>query len=219
MANKTCIELVPIFSSLTFDEMMEVAGITISRTYKKGEMVYSAGDKNKMLYVIHKGKVKLTRVSASGREQVISVLGPGNFMGELSLFNDEPVTNNAEALEDTTVCIIDGDKLKEIMAKYPTIAFKVLEELSTRLKRAENLIENLGVNDVETRIVEMLLDLADEDGKIELEISKRDLASYMGMSQETLSRKLSYFQDKGWIKLIGHRKIEILDEESLRNLL
>lgn len=199
--------------------MMEVAGITISRTYKKGEMVYSAGDKNKMLYVIHKGKVKLTRVSASGREQVISVLGPGNFMGELSLFNDEPVTNNAEALEDTTVCIIDGDKLKEIMAKYPTIAFKVLEELSTRLKRAENLIENLGVNDVETRIVEMLLDLADEDGKIELEISKRDLASYMGMSQETLSRKLSYFQDKGWIKLIGHRKIEILDEESLRNLL
>ena len=56
-------------------------------------------------------------------------------MGELSLFNDEPITNNAEALEDTTVCIIDGDKLKEIMGKYPTIAFKVLEELSTRLKR------------------------------------------------------------------------------------
>jgi CRP/FNR family transcriptional regulator len=207
--------MVPIFSTLNYDEMMEVASITTSRDYKKGEMIYIAGEKKKTLYVIHKGKVKLTRISPSGKEQIISILGPGDFMGELSLFNDEPITNNAEALEDTTVCIIDGDKLKEIMTKYPTIAFKVLEELSRRLKRAENLIENLGVNDVETRIVQTLLDLADENGVINLDISKKDLAAYMGMSQETLSRKLSYFQDKGLIKQIGHRRIEILDRESL----
>lgn len=207
--------MVPIFSTLNYDEMMEVASITTSRDYKKGEMIYIAGEKKKTLYVIHKGKVKLTRISPSGKEQIISILGPGDFMGELSLFNDEPITNNAEALEDTTVCIIDGDKLKEIMAKYPAIAFKVLEELSRRLKRAENLIENLGVNDVETRIVQTLLDLADENGVINLDISKKDLAAYMGMSQETLSRKLSYFQDKGLIKQIGHRRIEILDKESL----
>lgn len=215
MSNKTCIQMVPIFSTLNYDEMMEVASITTSRDYKKGEMIYIAGEKKKTLYVIHKGKVKLTRISPSGKEQIISILGPGDFMGELSLFNDEPITNNAEALEDTTVCIIDGDKLKEIMAKYPAIAFKVLEELSRRLKRAENLIENLGVNDVETRIVQTLLDLADENGVINLDISKKDLAAYMGMSQETLSRKLSYFQDKGLIKQIGHRRIEILDRESL----
>ncbi len=215
MSNKTCIQMVPIFSTLNYDEMMEVASITTSRDYKKGEMIYIAGEKKKTLYVIHKGKVKLTRISPSGKEQIISILGPGDFMGELSLFNDEPITNNAEALENTTVCIIDGDKLKEIMAKYPTIAFKVLEELSRRLKRAENLIENLGVNDVETRIVQTLLDLADENGVINLDISKKDLAAYMGMSQETLSRKLSYFQDKGLIKQIGHRRIEILDKESL----
>lgn len=215
MSNKTCIQMVPIFSTLNYDEMMEVASITTSRDYKKGEMIYIAGEKKKTLYVIHKGKVKLTRISPSGKEQIISILGPGDFMGELSLFNDEPITNNAEALEDTTVCIIDGDKLKEIMAKYPAIAFKVLEELSRRLKRAENLIENLGVNDVETRIVQTLLDLADENEVINLDISKKDLAAYMGMSQETLSRKLSYFQDKGLIKQIGHRRIEILDRESL----
>ncbi len=215
MSAKTCIQMVPIFSTLNYDEMMEVASITTSRTYKKGEMIYLAGEMKKTLYVIHKGKVKLTRISASGKEQIISILGPGDFMGELSLFNDEPISNNAEALEDTTVCIIDGNKLKEIMEKYPTIAFKVLEELSRRLKRAENLIENLGVHDVETRIVQTLLDLADENGIINLDISKKDLAAYMGMSQETLSRKLSYFQDKGLIKQIGHRRIEILDREGL----
>lgn len=219
MTAKTCIELVPIFSTLTFDEMMEVASITISRRYKKGEMVYLQGEREKKLYVIHKGSVKISRISSSGKEQVIRILGPGEFMGELSLFNDEPNTNNAEAIDDATVCIIDGDKLKNLMAKYPTIAFKVLEELSSRLKRAENLIENLGVKDVESRIAEILLELSDDKGHITLPIKKGDLASHLGMSQETLSRKLSYFQDKGWIELEGHKKIKILDKESLENLL
>lgn len=219
MTAKTCIELVPIFSTLTFDEMMEVASITISRRYKKGEMVYLQGEREKKLYVIHKGSVKISRISSSGKEQVIRILGPGEFMGELSLFNDEPNTNNAEAIDDATVCIIDGDKLKNLMAKYPTIAFKVLEELSSRLKRAENLIENLGVKDVESRIAEILLELSDDKGHITLPIKKGDLASHLGMSQETLSRKLSYFQDKGWIELEGHKKIKILNKESLENLL
>lgn len=216
--DKTCIEIVPIFSNLTYDEMIEIAGITNSREYRKGEMIYMAGDKGEKLFVIHKGKVKITRFSEAGKEQVIRVLGPGDFMGELSLFVHEPLTDNAEALENTTVCVIDGDKLKELMAKYPSIALKVLEELSTRLGKAENLIEHLGIHDVETRIVETLLSLADENGEVILKMSKGDLASHIGMSQETLSRKLSYFQDMGWIKLIGHRKIIILDKASLEAL-
>ena len=216
--DRNCIEIVPIFSSLTYDEMLEVAGITNSREYKKGEMIYMAGDRGDSLFVIHKGKVKITRFSESGKEQVIRVLGPGEFMGELSLFVYENLTDNAEALENTTVCVIAGEKLKELMGKYPSIAFKVLEELSYRLGRAENLIEHLGIHDVESRIVETLLDLAGKDGEITLKMSKGDLASHIGMSQETLSRKLSYFQDMGWIKLIGHRKIIILDKEGLENL-
>ncbi|HSH36270.1 Crp/Fnr family transcriptional regulator [Schnuerera sp.] len=217
--DKTCIEIVPIFNTLTYDEMMEVARITIARRYKKGEMVYMTGDKGERLFVIHKGKVKISRLSHMGKEQVIRILGPGDFMGELSLFVHEPLTDNAEVLEDTTVCVIDGEKLKTLMGKYPTIAFKVMEELSSRLTRAENLIEHLGIHDVETRIVEMLLDLANDEGEVLLNMSKRDLASHIGMSQETLSRKLSYFQDMGWIKLKGHRRIIILDEDELRTLI
>lgn len=217
--DKTCIEIVPIFNTLTYDEMMEVARITIARRYNKGEMVYMTGDKGERLFVIHKGKVKISRLSHMGKEQVIRILGPGDFMGELSLFVHEPLTDNAEVLEDTTVCVIDGEKLKTLMGKYPTIAFKVMEELSSRLTRAENLIEHLGIHDVETRIVEMLLDLANDEGEVLLNMSKRDLASHIGMSQETLSRKLSYFQDMGWIKLKGHRRIIILDEDELRTLI
>lgn len=216
---KTCIEIVPIFNTLTYDEMMEVAMITNSREYKKGEMIYMTGDKGEKLFVIHKGKVKITRFSDLGKEQVIRVLGPGDFMGELSLFVHEPLTDNAEALEDTTACIIDGEKLKGLMVKYPTIALKVLEELSARLEKAENLIEHLGIHNVESRIIDILLDLANDKGEITLKMSKGDLASHIGMSQETLSRKLSYFQDMGWIKLIGHRRIIILDKEALKTLM
>lgn len=215
---KNCIEIVPIFSTLTHEEMMEVAGITSSKTYERGEMIYMAGNKGEKLYVIHTGRVKITRISDSGKEQVLRILGPGEFMGELSLFSTSPLTDNGEVLEKTTVCIISAQKIKELMIKYPPIAFKVMEELSNRLNRAENLIENINLLGVEKRIADTLIKLANEDGEIILNMSKGDLASHIGMSQETLSRKLTSFQDRGLIRLIGHRRILILNGDLLKNV-
>ena len=217
--NRNCIELVPIFNTLNYDEMVEIAMITNSREYERGEMIYTSGDKGEKLFVVHKGKIKITRFSSSGREQIIRILGPGDFMGELSLFAPTPLTDNAQALSKCNVCIIDGEKLKGLMIKYPTIALKILEELSARLGKAENLIESLGLHDVETRIIRILLEMSDDKGEIALKMSKGNLASHIGMSQETLSRKLSYFQERGWIRLEGHRRIIVLDEDSLRALL
>ncbi|MGI6586576.1 MAG: Crp/Fnr family transcriptional regulator [Gracilibacteraceae bacterium] len=212
---RTCIEKVPIFNSLSRDEMQEIAGITSQKTYEKGEMIYMAGDKGEKLQVIHTGKVKIFRLSDSGKEQVIRVLGPGDFMGELSLFSANPRLDNGEALEKTIVCIIAGGKIKAIMQKHPVIAFKVMEELSKRLERAENLIENINLYGVEKRLADNLLAMANDKGEVNLKMSKGDFASYMGMSQETLSRKLSSFQDMGLIKLIGHRRIIILNKKGL----
>lgn len=215
IGGRTCIEKVPIFNSLSRDEMQEIAGITSQKTYEKGEMIYMAGDKGEKLQVIHTGKVKIFRLSDSGKEQVMRVLGPGDFMGELSLFSANPRLDNGEALEKTTVCIIAGEKIKAIMQKHPVIAFKVMEELSKRLERAENLIENINLYGVEKRLADNLLAMANDKGEVILKMSKGDFASYMGMSQETLSRKLSSFQDMGLIKLIGHRRIIILNKKGL----
>jgi CRP-like cAMP-binding protein len=101
------------------------------------------------------------------------------------------------------------------MQKHPVIAFKVMEELSKRLERAENLIENINLYGVEKRLADNLLAMANDKGEVNLKMSKGDFASYMGMSQETLSRKLSSFQDMGLIKLIGHRRIIILNKKGL----
>lgn len=215
---KNCIEIVPIFSNLNYDEMMEVARITRENTYEKGEMIYMVGDKGEKLYVIHSGKVKITRLTEEGKEQVIRVLGPGEFMGELSLFSSLSLTDNGEALSKTRVCVIDGPKLKELMKRHPTIAFKVMEELSSRLDKVEGLIENISLHGVEKRIALTLINLANENGEVNLKMSKGDLASHLGMSQETLSRKLTAFQDMGIIKLIGHRKIILMDINALSEI-
>lgn len=215
---RNCIEIVPIFSNLTYEEMMEVARITKDRTYEKGEMIYMSGDKGEKLYVIHTGRVKITRITSSGKEQVIRVLGPGEFMGELSLFSPMPLTDNSEALSETVVCVIDGKELKDLMMKHSGIAFKVMEELSKRLEKAENLIESISLQGVEKRLADILIHMADEKGEIVLDMSKRDFASHMGMSQETLSRRLTIFQDTGIIDLIGHRRIKILNIEALREI-
>lgn len=215
---KTCIEIVPIFSSLTYEEMMEVAGITTEKSFDKGEMIYSAGDQRKRLYVIHKGKVKVTRISETGKEQVIRILGPGEFLGELSLFSIDPLTDNSEAIEKVNVCVIEGQRIKELMIKHPSISFKIMEELSKRLARAEDLIENISLRGTEKRLADTLIGLADDKGKVTLKMSKRDLASHLGMSQETLSRKLSYFQDLGLIRLSGQRQIQLLDIDGLNDL-
>lgn len=215
---KNCIEIVPIFSNLTNEEMLEIASITIDKTFEKGEMIYMAGDRGEKLYVIHSGKVKITRYTDSGKEQVIRILGAGEFMGELSLFSPVPMSDNGEVIEKVTMCMIDGIKLKELMKIYPSITFKVMEELSKRLEIAENTIEDISLHSVERRIAQNLLSMLDEGKEIKLKMSKGDWASQLGMSQETLSRKLSAFQELGIIKLIGHRGIEILKSEVLEGI-
>ena len=215
---KNCIEIVPIFSNLSREEMIEVANITSEKTFEKGEMIYMAGDRGDKLYVIHSGEVKISRISDTGKEQVIRVLESGEFMGELSLFSSSSLKDNAEALSKTVMCVIHADSLKDLMSKYPGISIKIVEELSNRLENVEALIENISIHGVDRRVSDILLDLADEKGQVNLNMSRRDLASHIGMSQETLSRKLRSFEEKGWIKLIGHRKIIIAERSSLEDI-
>ncbi len=215
---KYCIEKVPIFSNLTAEEMAEVAMTIVHRDYKKGETIYIEGDIAEKLFIINIGSVKITKVSEVGIEQIIRILNIGEFMGELSLFNQYPLKNNAEALEKTSLCILDSKKMNELIEKKPSIALKIIKELSVRLEDTENLIESLRLRDVKQRVADILIKLADENNMINLSISKKELAAHIGMSQETLSRKLSKFQEDGLIKQEGQRIIIILDKMALESI-
>jgi CRP/FNR family transcriptional regulator len=197
------------------EEMVEVSLTTTQREYKKGETIYSEGEPSENLFVINNGKVKISKISEEGKEQIIRILYEGDFMGELSLFTQSPYMNNAEALETTLVCIVNGKKINELIEKYPSVSLKIMRELSNRLEETERLIESIGLGSVEQRVAEILLKMSDDNNEVNLSISKRDLAAHIGMSQETLSRKLSNFQEEGWIKQEGQRKIKILSRVSL----
>lgn len=215
---KSCIERVPIFSGLSAEEMLEVVMTAAHRKYKKGEIIYLEGEAAEKLYVINSGKVKIYKETEEGKEQIIRILHEGDFMGELSLFTRSILTNNAEAVEPATVCILDSNKINALIETHPSIALKIMKELSIRLEKTEKLMESMGLRDVEQRVADILLEMADGSNIFNLSISKKDLAAHIGMSQETLSRKLSSFQELGWIRQEGQRKIIILNREALEGI-
>ncbi|NLC25901.1 MAG: Crp/Fnr family transcriptional regulator [Fastidiosipila sp.] len=216
--DETCIERVPIFKELNQEEMLEISGITSSRILDKGELAYGAGEISHALFVINTGKIKLYRLTANGKEQVLQIVGPGEFIGELTLFSSLPLADFAEAMEKTTLCVLEGSKLKKLMEKYPQIAFKVMDELSRRLNTAESRIESISLGSVAERIAAALLDMSAKEDIIDLPMSKGDLASQLGMSQETLSRKLTEFQDEGLITLSGQRRIVLNNKVILESI-
>ncbi|MCL6573775.1 MAG: Crp/Fnr family transcriptional regulator [Bacillus sp. (in: Bacteria)] len=221
---KLCISMVPIFNHLQNEEMVEIAKTSRSMTFKKGETIFEAGESSDYLYIIHKGQVKIYRLSESGKEQLIRIMGQGDFMGELSLFTDDSLTSYAEAMKQTEICAIHKSDLRQILLTKPAISMKILEVFSSRLDQAEKTIERFSSQDAEKRIASYLYDLAQdtpqrnsfqEPFEIILPMSKRDLSSYIGMTQETLSRRLSSFQELGWIEQTGQRKLLIIDFQSI----
>lgn len=215
--HKSCIDLVPIFDKLNEDEKKEIAYISNSKRYDKGETIYNQGDVSQDLYIVHKGKVKISRFSKEGKEQVLRTLEPGSFMGELSLFLEDEHADFATVLEETEICHLDGSQFKALLMSMPSISLKLLKEISKRLEDTEDTLESIGVLSVEARIIQKLLELSHKQDHFELPYSKKDMASLLGMSSETLSRKLRELESLNLIQLEGQRKVFILNRKDLEN--
>ncbi len=218
---KLCIGMVPIFNHLQEDEMLEIAETSRSMTFQKGDTIFHAGDASEFLYIVHKGQVKIYRLSESGKEQLLRVLEPGDFLGEHSLFTNALLTSYAEAMKKTEICAIHKFDMERILLSKPAISLKILEVFSSRLNEAEKAIERFNSQDAEKRVASYLIELVNAGDKkkpaeVTLPMSKKDLASYLGMTQETLSRRLSSFQDQGWVEQIGQRKLLIQDFEAIQ---
>jgi CRP/FNR family transcriptional regulator len=221
-----CIDKVPIFVDLPFEIKQSIMGSSNHKIYNKGEIIFNSGDYFDYLFIVIKGRVKLSKISAMGKEQILKILEVGDFMGELSLFKNTVLTNSAEALEKTEICVIRSEKVREIIMQRPEIALKFLEKYAERIKHSEELIEQIGLRDVEQRIANYLIaeveknNIKSRNNKyvINLPVTKSVLSSMLGTTKETLSRKLSLLQDEGLILMEGQRKIIITDIESLRDI-
>ncbi len=216
--HKMCVSLVPIFNHLEVDQMKEIMKAAQSVAYKRGEIIYHAGDESDSLYIVSRGKIRIYRLSESGKEQLVRILQPGDFTGELALFKEATHEAYAEAMTETNVCMIQRTDLQQLLLKYPSISLKILTEFSNRLDESEKQTTRFATEKVETRIALFLAEsLADpaRSNELELPMSKKDLASYLGTTPETISRKFAELEQQGYIKQKSPRIIEILDLDGL----
>ena len=221
LGQKSCVSLVPIFNHLNSEQMAEIMASVKTFSFKKGESLYNAGDQSDSLYIVSHGKVRIYRLSESGKEQLLRILEVGDFTGELALFKETIHESYAEAMVDTEICTIKRDSLHEILIKYPSISLKLLKEFSNRLEEAERQTTSFSTERVETRLASYLYECIDEDSDsklIRLPMSKKDLASYLGTTPETISRKLYEMEDAGYIKQISNKEIEIINFKKILSI-
>ena len=162
-----CAARIPLFKNLDCRELIEVVKTVGRRKYKKGEVIFEEGDKCNSLYFINEGKVKLYKYTKDGKEQILSILGKNDFVGDLDLLNISEHKYNAAAVEDCKMCIITKDEMRTIMLNNPEIGIKVLEAVSEKMSAMENLIQNLATNDADTRVAYLLNELAETYGQKE----------------------------------------------------
>jgi len=215
---RACITLVPIFNHLDDEKLDEIMRKIQNANFNKGETIYRPREQSDSLYIVNKGKIRIYRLSESGKEQLLRILQPGDFTGELALFRQSVHESFAEAMEDTDVCMINRDDLQNFLLKYPTIALQILTEFSERLSKSERQAARVATERVETRIALYLAECVKDQGNsmtIVLPMSRKDLASYLGTTPETISRKLTDLEAQGFILQMSGRKIKILDLDGL----
>lgn len=213
----TCVSLVPIFKGLTPKQQLEVARFARPVHAKPGEQLQAAGQRRGRLFVVHSGRVRLVHLNSAGQEQVIRMLGTGDVLGEASFILGRGAEHFAFADTDTTMCSFEHADLAKLVASYPDIAVRMLQSATDRLMSAERKIAAFSSTDVGTRLAGYLLDLPiiDDGAAVRLPMAKKDVASFLGTTPETLSRRLAEFVDAGVIAMSGRRDIRILDADAL----
>lgn len=220
--HKLCAKRVPIFQELSTMELEKVADLIVHRSYQKGEIILMEDQMLDSLMIINQGGVKAFRYTGDGKEQILYVFTEGDFFGEKNLLKKQAITYNVEALKETNLCMIPNQSFSRLLIELPDISMKIIDQLCNRIDHLENAIQNMGSKNVESRVSSVLLEFAlkygeeqEEGTLVTLPLSREGIANYIGVTRETVSRKMSNLQEEGIIELIGNKKVLILDKEAL----
>lgn len=215
---RSCIHRVPIFQVLPGDNVLRLQRAMHHKRLMPGEIAVSAGDPVDHLIVVADGLLKLTRVSRSGREQVVRELGPGEFFGEMGLFTPMVAEADLVAVSETDACLLRRDAVEEELAGSPEVALALVEALAKRLAEAERTIGELALLDVGQRLASELLRQSQarggEGASFELPFSWAELANRLATTPESLSRRLRRLVDDGIVHVTG-RTVVVRDADAL----
>ena len=199
-----------LFSELSSDNVTALAEVCHVRAYESGEVLFHGGAHADGLHIIVDGRVKVCRYGADGREQVLHIFEGGEPCGEVAVFEGRVFPATAEAMAASRSLFILRDDFLAIARQRPELLLGMLAVLSRRLRRCVEMIDDLSLKEVSTRLARHLLQLSEASGnskEVELATSKAMLASRLGAVAETLSRTLARMQNKGMIQVDGRRVV------------
>ncbi|HUX93575.1 MAG TPA: Crp/Fnr family transcriptional regulator [Ignavibacteriaceae bacterium] len=222
--NNDFLKYVPIFSDLSENTLEQISKLGMRKSFTKDSVVLFEHETGSALFVIIQGKLKVSRVSDDGKEVILTILSESDFFGEMAILDGLARSANVTAMEDSELFIIQRSEFLDLLQNHPEIAIALLQELTQRLRSADMKIKSLSLKDAEGKVATVILQLADDIGKIKqgtVEIEKlpfqHDLANMAGTSRETISRTLHSFAKKGMVELDGS-KLKIINYEKFKEL-
>jgi CRP/FNR family transcriptional regulator, cyclic AMP receptor protein len=210
---------VPLLSGLSAGELARFAEDARERSYPKASVILFEDDPGDSLFIVREGRVKVVLIGEDGREVILGMLGVGAHFGELSLIDSRPRSAHVIAMEDANLIVLRREDFRRRVEESPAVAWALMQELSRRLRRADEQIGSLVLLDVDGRIARLLLDAAAESGTatIQRRLTHQTIAQMIGASRETVSRAMREFQDRGLITVV-RRQITIADRAAVEKL-
>lgn len=211
----------PLFGTLSAEELRSVAAMASLRHYARKETIFQEGDRADGFFVVASGRVKVFKLSADGKEQILHLIGPGQSFAEATIFEGGVFPAHAEALADTDLVFLPKRPFIDFLERNPKVAVRMLASLSRWLKRMTDLVDSIALRDVETRLVRFVYEdlggqgVKPKDGTVyEFPVSKNVLAARLGTVPETFSRILRKLAEEGKIRVRG-KQLRILKADAL----
>lgn len=213
-----------LFSALNEAELQEMDRITRMQEVKKRQPIYLPGDPSNTVYLLKKGRVKISSTAPSGKEVTFDILEAGEIFGELEMLQDSPRETQAEALDDALICAIRREDFNRYLREHQDLNAKLTKLIGLRLRKIQSRVEDLVFRDVPARLAHLLLELKKTDGvpegtgtRLRVKLTHQEIANLIGCSRETVSATLGQFRERRLIRIDG-RSITILDSYSLHRL-
>ena len=205
---------IDMFSELD-DELLEpIVNQSKTLDLQRGDVLFQSGDDSSDLYIVTRGRVAIGNRSFDGRESLVALMESGDLFGEMPLFSNDGRSAEARALEESAVVVIPYQPVKDLYDENPSLLWRVVEMLVSRLKSTDIALADTMFLDVTGRTAKRLLEMAGESDEFQLPITQEELAGMIGASRERVNKSISSFIKLGWLSQSGEKYI-ILDRKQL----
>ncbi|MEO8280565.1 MAG: cyclic nucleotide-binding domain-containing protein [Ideonella sp.] len=202
LSNLDLIRRVPLFSMLTNEQAQGIADNVVKRRMRRGELVIEAGRKSNALFILLTGRARVIAADERGREVILAVLKAGDYVGEMSLIDNEPHSATVRTEVQSDMLVLGRPEFARCLPENSSLSYAIMRGLVQRLRNADRQIESLALLDVYGRVARSLLDMAEtvgEDKVIRSKVSRQDLAKVVGASREMVSRVMKDLEERGMV--------------------